>query len=447
LPNTIRVAEASASHKLDCSYHAQGACNSCTWIARAYPEQLAAKQQQVEAVLALPASIWLPPVASALQGFRNKAKMAVSGSAGNLRFGLLDQDRSVDLSGCPLYPEGLRACFGRIKPWLHQLGIEPYQLDTRRGELKFLLLSFSPDGEGMLRLVLRSRADLDRLKKHLPALCAACPELKVVSVNMQPQHAAIFEGEHEFVLTAASSLRFQINGVPLYLRPQSFFQTNTDVAAALYRQAQSWISALAPKRVFDWYCGVGGFALHASQALQTSPGLPTSPGLQTSQGLPTSPGLQTSDASRINPFAPAIFGIERSAEAVASARQSARELGLKQAEFQARDVLARKGLDRAGLAQDGLAENAPAGDVDALRADDLLVLNPPRRGIDASLVQALERSALGNLIYSSCNPQTLARDLAGLTSFSAVEARCFDMFPHTAHAEVAVLLKARARRQ
>ena len=72
---------------------------------------------------------------------------------------------------------------------------------------------------------------------------------------------------------------------------------------------------------------------------------------------------------------------------------------------------------------------------------DLVVVNPPRRGLGAALAQRLERSGARHLLYSSCNPQSLARDLADLTSYAPVRAQLFDMFPQTPHAEVLVLLR------
>jgi 23S rRNA (uracil747-C5)-methyltransferase len=224
-----------------------------------------------------------------------------------------------------------------------------------------------------------------RVRKHLPALLDALPSLRVVSVNLHPEHKAVVEGETEIVLTEAETLRMHVNGIDLHLRPQSFFQTNTDVAAALYRQGRAWVDDAAPATVWDLYCGVGGFALHVA-----------------------GPGRD-------------VVGVETSAEAVASARLTARDAGLDRTTF--------------------LAEDATAFALSRQDVPDLVVVNPPRRGIGETLSTWLERSGVGHVVYSSCNATTLARDLALMPSLRPREARVLDMFPQTSHYEVAVLLE------
>jgi 23S rRNA (uracil747-C5)-methyltransferase len=188
----------------------------------------------------------------------------------------------------------------------------------------------------------------------------------------------------------------RVNGIPLHLRPQSFFQTNTTVAAGLYRQAQQWLSQVRPASLWDLYCGVGGFALHAVTAEH--------------------PPLD-------------VTGIEVSAEAVASARQTLSELtvlpGAAASSFHVGDATTYA----AGL--------APAD------APDTVVVNPPRRGIGADLAAWLDRSEVQHVVYSSCNARSLAADLAAMPQLRVRQARLFDMFPQTSHHEVMVLLERR----
>ena len=105
-------------------------------------------------------------------------------------------------------------------------------------------MTISPLGELMVRFVLRTRHLTPRVNKALPQLFSAIPGLAVVSVNIHPEHKAVLEGETEVVLSERHTLPIPTNGVVLQLRPKSFFQTNTDVAAGLYRQAQAWIDDL-----------------------------------------------------------------------------------------------------------------------------------------------------------------------------------------------------------
>ncbi|GIG28298.1 23S rRNA (uracil(747)-C(5))-methyltransferase RlmC [Cellulomonas marina] len=375
-----------------CDYYDAGRCRSCTLIEQPYAVQLAGKEQRARQLLAHHTGLtWLPPVAGRESGFRTKAKMVVGGTVAAPTLGILDDaGRGVDLQGCGLYPEGLSAAFPVLASFVSRAGLTPYDVPARRGELKNVLATVSPDGELMVRFVLRSTEALPRVRKHLPWLLDELPELRVVSVNLLPEHRAVVEGDEEVVLTPQATLRMRLDDVTLHLRPQSFFQTNTAVAAALYRQAAAWVDEAAPATVWDLYCGVGGFALHVA-------------------GPP--------DGRR------EVTGIEVSAEAVASARTSAAERGLDRARF---------------LAGDATAFALAATDV-----PDLVVVNPPRRGIGDALAGWLERSGVGTVVYSSCNVVSLARDLEAMPSLRPTRARLLDMFPQTHHDEVLVLLQRR----
>jgi 23S rRNA (uracil747-C5)-methyltransferase len=379
---------------LTCHHFDAGRCGSCVLLRTPYADQLAAKQADVERLLldVAPGVEWLPPVASAEAGFRNKAKMVVTGTSAAPTLGILAPAGSaaaqagevgIDLRDCALHTPGLLAAMEPIAAFIDRAGLAPYDLVTRRGELKHVIATESPDGELMVRFVLRSQEPVARIRKHLPSLLAALPAAVVVSVNLQPEHKAVLEGEREIVLVG-ETLTMRINGLPLHLRPQGFFQTNTAMAAALYAQAAEWIDGVAPARVLDLYCGVGGFALHAARASS----------------------------------APTVAGVEISADAVAAARRTAGELGLDDARFVAGDATAM---------------------ADLLPEADLVIVNPPRRGIGA-LAAALEASPVRDVVYSSCNAASLARDLAAMPSLRAVRARVLDMFPHTGHYEVVVHL-------
>lgn len=191
---------------------------------------------------------------------RNKAKMVVSGSVERPLLGMLQRDGSgVDLCDCPLYPDSFAAVFAALKAFIPRAGLTPYSVARRRGELKYLLLTESRfSGEMMLRFVLRSETKLAQLRQALPWLQAQLPALTVISVNIQPVHMAILEGEREIFLTSQQALSESFNGVPLYIRPQSFFQTNPAVAQALYAQARDWVQALGVTEMWDLFCGVGG---------------------------------------------------------------------------------------------------------------------------------------------------------------------------------------------
>ncbi|RNI22768.1 methyltransferase domain-containing protein [Flexivirga caeni] len=377
---------------MQCDYYDAGVCRSCTLMGRPYDAQMHDLQHAVATVLAphVAESCWTAPAYGPESHFRNKAKLVVGGTRTAPTFGILGGDGTgVDLRDCGLYEPGLHDAVHRLARFVIGLGLTPYDVPRRSGELKHLIVTHSPDGEIMVRFVMRSPGQLRRLRDALPDLLDAVPGTRVVSVNLLPEHRAALEGDQEVFLTDEETLPMRVNGIRLHLRPRSFFQTNTTVAGMLYRQAQEWISPAAPSSVLDLFCGVGGFALGAATAL-------------------CDPGAS-------------VRGVEISADAVASARLSAAELPGREAlgdiRFQAGDATA------------ALAEGA-----------DLVIVNPPRRGIGA-LARQLEESDVPHILYSSCNAKTLAADLQAMPSLRVTRARLFDMFPQTRHHEVLLWLE------
>ena len=402
----------TAAPAASCALHDAVTCRSCPHLSLPLPAQLAAKQSHVAGLLAdhVPAGLWQAPAASAPTGFRNKAKMAVAGTAAHPTLGILDgAGCGVDLRTCPLHAPAIEAALPVLADLITELGLRPYDVPARRGELKYILVTASPDDDLMVRFVLRSRHYLERLRAAVADLRQCLPQLAVAAVNIQSVHQAVIEGPEEIVLTEEDRLLMRLSlpspehcgragrrgdGVelPLYLPTRSFFQTNTAVAEALYATARAWAEEAGPARVWDLFCGVGGFALALA-----------------------APGRR-------------VLGVEVSASAIDGARAAADVMGLDPAlvRFEAGDarVLDPAAGDRAGGAQ----------------RPDLLVVNPPRRGIGEQLAGRIEASGVERVLYSSCNPRTLAADLAHLPSMRVTRSRLFDMFPHTEHAEVLVEL-------
>lgn len=378
---------------MQCKYFSAGECRSCQWLEKSYSRQLADKQQRLDLltdrhISMNQSSAWLPAIASEQQGFRNKAKMVVNGSVERPILGIvLAQNQPVDLCDCPLYSKNLRDLLPTLKQFIIRAGLTPYKVERQRGELKFILLTENSSGEFMLRFVLRSETKIAQLRNALPWLLTTLPTLKVVSANIQPVHMAILEGEQEIFLTEEKMLKQCLNQIPLYMQPGSFFQTNTGVTNQLYLTAQRWVAELNIASLWDLFCGVGGFGLHCAMPDKR------------------------------------LTGIEINAEAIACAKRSAEEIGLLDIQFRA--------LDSTKFA---VAEgNIP----------DLVLLNPPRRGIGRELCHYLARMSPAYILYSSCNVVSMVEDLALLVDYSIERIQLFDMFPHTAHSEVLTLLVRR----
>lgn len=376
---------------MQCDSFDAGRCRSCALMGSPHGGQVADKAVRAARALAdvAPDVAWLDPVAGPESEFRNKAKLVVAGRAGSPTFGILDAGgRGVDLRRCGLYEPGLAATFDPLHRVVSDLGIEPYDVPARRGELKHLIVTHSPDGEHLVRFVVRSTRSVRLLRDALPTITAALPSARVVTVNVLPEHKAVLEGEAEVVLTEEHLLPMRLGGVTLLLGPRSFFQTNSRVATDLYAQARTWVDTLSPRTVWDLYCGVGGFALHLA-----------------------APGRR-------------VVGVESSTEAVDAAAAGA--------------ALPENGRGAVDFVLGDATSVLPPGP-----PPDVVVVNPPRRGIGPELAGWLDASPARHLLYSSCNLDSLARDLVAMPSWRAVQARPFDMFPQTTHLETAVLLERR----
>ncbi|TNM63279.1 methyltransferase domain-containing protein [Streptomyces sp. NP160] len=387
---------------MQCDYFDAGACRSCTLMGVPHAVQVADARARVEALLPT-VPTWLEPAAGAESHFRNRAKMVVGGTVDAPTLGVLDEaGHGVDLVRCGLYPASVTDALEPLRAFATRAALVPYDVPGRRGELKHVHVTTNGAGELMVRFVLRSTESLPRIRKHLPWLLEQLPAVRVVSANLLPQHAALLEGDVEVPLTPAERLPVHQGAVTLLARPQGFLQTNTDVAGQLYTQVSSWVDDLddderrragaAALRVWDLYCGAGGFALHVA-----------------------GPGRD-------------VVGVETSEQAVAAARDAAGAAGLT-------GSTAFLHADATAWAREQPDEEAP----------DVVVVNPPRRGLGAQLCGWLDAAPprTRHLLYSSCNPASLAKDLEALPGWEPVRGRLFAMFPQTTHAEVLVQLRRR----
>lgn len=393
---------------VQCDYFQAGSCRSCTLLGTPYRVQIRDKLRRTEKTLAPftqnragflpeahlaspkhnPQTVLLDPFRSSQVGFRNHAKMVVSGSKKQISLGLAPTPRlpqGVDLEECPLYPPAIRQSFAPVRQWLALLGARPYQIAQHKGELRYVLVRANPAGEVMVRLVLRSHAALRRVENTLPELQDALEGLKVFSVNVQPEHTALIAGREEIVLTSQRFLSLPGVGRDLLVAPGAFFQTNTEAAQEMYRQAAAWALEIQPETAWDLYCGVGGFAFALAHAC---------------------PDVQAT-------------GVELAGAAIDGARQAATG---GQLHFITAD--ARKWIQNQKHTQ----------------LPDLLVVNPPRAGLGAELSTWIEQSGIPRVIYSSCFLPSLTADLRRLASYRLKAVKLIDMFPHTSHTETMCLL-------
>jgi 23S rRNA (uracil747-C5)-methyltransferase len=378
---------------MECSYYQQKKCLSCHKINQSYSSQLTEKQERLLQTLAIfnPKEV-CDPYASPESGFRNKAKMAVLGTVEKPVLGIQNQNNMIDLCDCPLYSLNMQNILKLVRTYIRKQGLVPYNINKRKGELKFVIITESiidDKSQFMLRFVLKSHRFVEKIKNSYQFLQDKIKNLNVVTINIQSNHAAILEGDEELILTDNPFLAFNFNQIPLYIKSKSFFQTNSYIAEKLYQTASRWVTHLKISSIWDLFCGVGGFGLHCICHVKDS-------------------HIQ-------------LTGIEISSDAIECASKSAKKLGYDKLNF--------KSLDATKYV------------INQKDTPDLVLLNPPRRGAGKSLIQYLESIKPHYILYSSCNLSSMADDLQLLSGYQMMKVQLFDMFPHTSHMEVLVLLE------
>ncbi len=378
-----------------CNYFNQGICASCKRIEEPYPQQLKSKSDTLDRILAEFVELdqlleKLSPIPSPTFAFRNKAKFSVTGTLQDPIIGLTglkDLDQGRDISACVLHQSEINDLLPKIRTFIQESKLLPYQIKTRSGELKGMILYYSPESKQMyLRLVLRSKEAIARIEKFKKSLLAQCPALVCFSANIQPIPHAILEGNEEIFFTEQRFIDHQLGEIKMRLHPQGFVQTNQEVAIQLYSTAAKWVQALGAETFMELFSGQGAFSFF------------------------------------IQKFVKRAIGIEINPEAVARANQTTKENGWEHLSFIAKD---------ASSVFESAMQFTP----------DVLLVNPPRKGLGASLT-AIQKIGSPYFIYSSCNAETLAKDLTQLKDqYCVMKYQLFDMFPHTDHFETLVLLK------
>jgi 23S rRNA (uracil1939-C5)-methyltransferase len=218
----------------------------------------------------------------------------------------------------------------------------------------------------------------------------ALPEVEVIASNVNNSDGNVIFGQKDTFLTPKQYLTEQVGDVYVQISPRSFFQVNTAGAKLIYEKVKEWAALDKESTVLDLYCGIGGIGLFlADQAKK-------------------------------------VIGIEVVEEAVADARKNARLNGFRNCRFEAGD------------ASDLLEELADDGE-----KVDVAVLNPPRKGCDESVLKSVAHLSPHKILYVSCSPESLMRDLNILKKlgYSCKELQPVDMFPQTVHVENVALLE------
>ena len=374
-----------------------GACGGCVLQHLDYQAQLEWKRARVARALSAVDVAVAPCVASPHPlGYRNRSKLVPARATGQLILGAFAPRTHdvVNLAGCRIAEPPLDETATALAALLDAAGVAPYDETGLTGDLRHVVLRASHDGRVLATwVVARPLADGATLAR---AFRAARPEVVGVVEHLNRGRGnAIFaaDASGDRVLDGEATIedRVDVGGraVRLRLSGGAFFQANRGVAALAYAAIADGLSVRPGDRVVDAYCGVGGIAL----------------------------ALAGSGAGEI-------IGIEAHAGAVADAEASAALNGVTNARFIAADA---------------------AGALAAIDRADVVVLNPPRKGCAPDVLAEVVRLAPRAIAYLSCDPDTLARDLAWLAGRgyrAAGAVTPYDMLPHTPHVEALAILRA-----
>ncbi|HLB52644.1 MAG TPA: 23S rRNA (uracil(1939)-C(5))-methyltransferase RlmD [Chlamydiales bacterium] len=371
-----------SSDRIDpiCPYF--GSCGGCQLMHLSYPKQLQAKTQRVIDALKrigkLDLSV-LPCLPSPKKfQYRNKIQLPVQKKGNFLSLGLYKR------SSHELVPIEKCHIHTELGDQIYQK-IKPLIEASKIDHLRHILIKSSGHfGEALVVLVTSKKED-PQLHDLAEQILKKEPFVKGVIQNLHRGPENVILGSFYRPLAGEGSIREKICGLFFRVSPASFFQVNVSQAEALYLKALEWGELTGKEKILDAYCGVGTLSLIFA------------------------------------PHVKEVFGIESVPQAIVDAKENAKMNGLNNVHF------------ICGKVEDELTKHSPF---------DLILINPPRKGCSPEVLKSLRKITPEKLLYISCDPATLARDLKELcqSGYHVEKVQPFDMFPQTAHVETVVLL-------
>jgi len=371
-------------------------CVGCNFIGRPYGEQLLLKQQRVRealgafstlAHLSVPALVGSPRPF----GYRNQAKLVIRKTQHGLLLGIYrpQSHQVVDISQCPVHHPLINAVIAKTRDALERLDVAVYDERTHSGNLRYVVVRVS-NWTKRAQIILVTR---DRVLSQARALAARLTRIAgVISVaqNVNPEAGNVIFGPSFIPLTRETALVERVGFLKLQTQAGAFLQANIPVARKLYERALEWAAPRPDDVAVDLYCGAGALAFFLATAAKH------------------------------------VYGIEESPLAIVDAKRNIRLNGFHNLRFHAGEIAA---------VLPELAQQLPR--------IDLITLNPPRKGVDPAARDAIVACAARKLVYISCNPDTLARDLDwfGAHGYRAAGVQPFDLLPQTDHVECVAMLE------
>ncbi len=370
-------------------------CGGCQWLHINYEYQLEAKRHQVIQGLQRIGGFAQPPVDPMLSGsqclgYRNKATYPVGLSrTGQVQTGYYQKNshQLINLNQCPVQDPRLNPLLLEVKQDIQKHGWQIYNEHNHTGLIRHLGLRIGHHtGEMLLTLVVKDW-NLPGIYDQAQEWLSRYPQLVGVCINRNPERTNAIFGQESRCIAGVFYLKEQFAGLEFHVRVDTFFQIYTETAEALLQVIESELNLQGTEVLFDAYCGIGTLTLPLAKKARQA------------------------------------VGLELQAEAVEQANLNAKLNGIENVIFHTGAV----------------EELLPNMDI----SPDIVLLDPPRKGCDRSVIETLRESKPSRIVYVSCKIATLARDLKllcedGLYTLTRVQPA--DFFPQTAHVEAAAFL-------
>lgn len=367
-------------------------CGGCQLQHLSYPAQLKWKRQQVVDAIERIGKISGVEIFDTLGmenplRYRNKMQFPVGK---NLKIGCYARGshKIIDTQSCMIQNELNDKILAAVRSVAKKFNLQPYNEDTHRGFFRHVMGRVGCNGEFMIVLVTATK-NFPNEKNFVRALLKELPNVTSIQQNVQTFHNNVILGHDTKILYGKPTIHDKIGKLSFNISARSFFQVNTAQAEILYKTALNFAELHGHETIIDAYCGTGTISLFMAKKARK------------------------------------VIGVEVVSSAIADAKKNARENNIRNAEFIVGDVV--KVLPR-------IFEPA-----------DIVIVDPPRAGCDKKVLETFAAMQPEKIIYVSCNPATLARDLKILyeLGYTTKKIQPVDMFPFTSHVEsVAQLVKS-----
>ncbi|WMJ20346.1 23S rRNA (uracil(1939)-C(5))-methyltransferase RlmD [Geobacillus kaustophilus] len=366
-------------------------CGGCQLQHLSYEGQLKAKEKQVKEVLARIGKldgVTVHPVIGMKNPwrYRNKAQVPVGEREGGLVAGFY-KERSheiIDMDACLIQQEMNDAVVQTVKKICEKYKVPAYNEVAHKGVLRHIMARYGAVTKEVMVVLITRTEELPHKKKIVQEIIDSVPNVKSIIQNINPKKTNVIMGDETKVLWGAEYIYDYIGDIKFAISARSFYQVNPEQTKVLYEKALEYAQLTGEETVIDAYCGIGTISLFLAKKAKK------------------------------------VYGVEVVPEAIEDAKRNAELNGITNVEFAV-----------------GEAEAViPKWYEQGIRAD-CIVVDPPRKGCDETLLQTIIAMKPKRVVYVSCNPATLARDLRILEDggYQTIEVQPVDMFPHTAHVE------------